>query len=902
MPVPQKIKRRAAGGSAGAPASLLSGELAFNEQDNVLWYGKGDTGGGVATSIISIGGSGATGTWGITLPWANISGKPTTLSGYGITDAYSSSGGTISGDLTTTGTVTVGTQLNMMGTAGDKYFDLNVDDGTNNYTFNIRTTQNDTAHESAITIARDGAVTLFFDNAAKLATSSTGVTITGTATATTFSGALSGNATTATTATNLAGGVAGGIPYQTGAGATSITAVGTAGQALVSNAASAPAWTTLTLENLPDAAFKRSVRCATTADLAASTFSAGVLTGYDDVVNLNVTTTLSSTTATTTSTAGIKVGAVISGNANIPAATTVASITNSTTFVMSAAATAAGTAVATTFTQTIAALAVDGVTLALNDRVLVKDQTAGAQNGVYRLSTLGSTTVPWVLTRVADADSSSEIGSAVVAVDAGTTNGGRAYKTTFKTTDTLNTTAMSWFEIVYNSGSWGISITGSSASCTGNAATATAWATGRTISLTGDVTGTSAAWTGSGDISFAATLANSGVSAATYNNSATQVQPFTVDAKGRITATPAAVTITPAWSSITGKPTTLSGYGITDALSLSGGTLSGNLSVVGTASCDFVYVRAQNAGGGEGGEMYLQKPSTGSLAGDVVVDINTNSLRIFENGGSYRGVQVDLTGCGSTSPLLHANNYSTYALPLTGGTLTGTLTANSFIPTSNTVPTNGMYLSNTNTLAFSTNSAVRLAISSTGQVGIGTAPSANLHVLGTGTGTSIRVQGNASSDYTALQTLNPSGVDVQIAASGTTQGEVRVVSNHPLVFVNNSLERGRFDTAGNLKVGGTADRATTAGTNQLVLYNGTAPVGTLAGGCSFYSTTGEMRVMDAAGNATLLSPHDRKTNEWIYDSVDTRTGRRLRVNMERLVKFLDQHFGLGFVQETLGDL
>lgn len=87
-----RIARRLAGGAAGAPASLRGGELAFNEQTNVLYYGKGDNGSGVATSIIQIGGSGATGTWGITLPWANISGKPTTISGYGITDALTGSG------------------------------------------------------------------------------------------------------------------------------------------------------------------------------------------------------------------------------------------------------------------------------------------------------------------------------------------------------------------------------------------------------------------------------------------------------------------------------------------------------------------------------------------------------------------------------------------------------------------------------------------------------------------------------------------------------------------------------------------------------------------------------------------------------------------------------------------
>lgn len=55
-----RIKRRAAGGAAGAPASLQNAELAFNEQDDTLYYGKGSGGaGGTATSVIAIGGSGA---------------------------------------------------------------------------------------------------------------------------------------------------------------------------------------------------------------------------------------------------------------------------------------------------------------------------------------------------------------------------------------------------------------------------------------------------------------------------------------------------------------------------------------------------------------------------------------------------------------------------------------------------------------------------------------------------------------------------------------------------------------------------------------------------------------------------------------------------------------------------
>ena len=103
------------------------------------------------------------------------------------------------------------------------------------------------------------------------------------------------------------------------------------------------------------------------------------------------------------------------------------------------------------------------------------------------------------------------------------------------------------------------------AALSGNASTATTLATGRTIALTGDVTYTSGTFDGSANVTGTATLANSGVTAGTYNNSATAVTPFTVDAKGRITSTSSAVTITPAWSSITSTPTTISGYGITDA-------------------------------------------------------------------------------------------------------------------------------------------------------------------------------------------------------------------------------------------------------------------------------------------------------------------------------------------------
>jgi len=54
-----RIKRRASG-NAGAPGSLENAELAYNEVDDVLYYGKGTGGaGGTATSVEAIGGAGA---------------------------------------------------------------------------------------------------------------------------------------------------------------------------------------------------------------------------------------------------------------------------------------------------------------------------------------------------------------------------------------------------------------------------------------------------------------------------------------------------------------------------------------------------------------------------------------------------------------------------------------------------------------------------------------------------------------------------------------------------------------------------------------------------------------------------------------------------------------------------
>ena len=87
---------------------------------------------------------------------------------------------------------------------------------------------------------------------------------------------------------------------------------------------------------------------------------------------------------------------------------------------------------------------------------------------------------------------------------------GTAYTITSNATN-LNTVSA----IVARDASGNFSAGTISAALSGNASTATAWATGRTITLTGDVTGVSGAFDGGGNLSFATTIAANSVALGT---------------------------------------------------------------------------------------------------------------------------------------------------------------------------------------------------------------------------------------------------------------------------------------------------------------------------------------------------------------------------------------------------
>lgn len=74
----------------------------------------------------------------------------------------------------------------------------------------------------------------------------------------------------ATSATNLLGGSAGTVPYQTATNTTGMLAAGTTGYFLKSNGAASPTWVEASMADMPDAWAKKSVKATTTANITLS--------------------------------------------------------------------------------------------------------------------------------------------------------------------------------------------------------------------------------------------------------------------------------------------------------------------------------------------------------------------------------------------------------------------------------------------------------------------------------------------------------------------------------------------------------------------------------------------------------------------------------------------------------
>lgn len=253
---------------------------------------------------------------------------------------------------------------------------------------------------------------------------------------------VNGSTLSVGTATNLAGGAAGSIPYQTGSGATSMLAAGSG--VLVGGStpsySSSPSLTGTNFSGIPNAALSNSAVTIGTTSIAlgATSLTLGGLT--------TVSVTQDPSTAFELTTKQYVDGLVSTGltyHQPVQAATTqdLATQTGGTVIYNNGAS-----GVGATITLSVALTTLDGYSLANTNRILVKNEINQAYNGVYTWATGGL-----VLTRATDADSYGT-GTGDLSlndyffVQNGTVNKGTSYVLTTVGTITFGTTAITFAE------------------------------------------------------------------------------------------------------------------------------------------------------------------------------------------------------------------------------------------------------------------------------------------------------------------------------------------------------------------------------------------------------------------------------------------------------------------------
>lgn len=191
-----------------------------------------------------------------------------------------------------------------------------------------------------------------------------------------------------------------------------------------------------------------------------------------------------------------------------------------------------------------------------------------------------------------------------------------------------------------------------------------------------------------------------------------------------------------------------------------------------------------------------------------------------------------------------------------------------------------------------------LGLSVTGQA----ADAKNWDIIGSGLTLLFRTINDALSGVVNWLTVT------RAAGSTTVDSALLSVAGQSNFFDVNGLTL--TGAASRLSVGATyAGRSGTNSTNSIQIYNGTAPVGTMANGVTFYSAVGELWAMDAGGTATQLTSHDPVDKDWVHHSRKS-NGREVTVHMEKMAKMLDeQHgaefkkrYGIPFIDEVMCEL
>ncbi len=100
---------------------------------------------------------------------------------------------------------------------------------------------------------------------------------------------------------------------------------------------------------------------------------------------------------------------------------------------------------------------IDGLTFVVDETLLVQDEVAQLDNGIYEITAVGDGSNPFVLTRRSDADTDADVTAGlVVKVSEGTANGGKAFALDQADPITINTTALTFSEFGGGGGGGGL--------------------------------------------------------------------------------------------------------------------------------------------------------------------------------------------------------------------------------------------------------------------------------------------------------------------------------------------------------------------------------------------------------------------------------------------------------------
>jgi hypothetical protein len=303
------------------------------------------------------------------------------------------------------------------------------------------------------------------------------------------------------------------------------------------------------------------------------------------------------------------------------------------------------------------ALVIDGHTLSADERVLVKNQSTGFQNGLYTVTATGDGSNPWVLTRATDADNSpaGEVAYGDFCfVQNGSTNAGFGFIVNTTGTITLGTTAISYVQ--FNAGQTVIAGNGLTESSPGTLAIDTAVTadvstsqtftnktisgSSNTLSNIGNSSLTNSKVTiGSTDINLGSTATTlAGLSSVT---STSFVGALTGNAdtvtNGVVTtgsySNPSWITSL-GWSKISSTPTTISGYGITNAVV----TDAANTITAASASTKPLIIKAAAS---QSANLQEWQNSSGTVLATIDSNGNLKTEYLLDraNGGSYIQLQ-----------------------------------------------------------------------------------------------------------------------------------------------------------------------------------------------------------------------------------------------------------------------